>query len=90
MPTRKNFRYFILRYLPIARIAGNTKLENSNPPAKNPMVATREPKLSNESPIIACPEVHPFPYLVPKPTRNPPPTRRIRFSTETKDDSAKI
>ena len=48
----------------------------TNPPIKKPITAIREGNCRSESPDIACPEVQPPAYLVPKPTKNPPKTKR--------------
>jgi hypothetical protein len=42
------------------------------PPMKNPITAIKEPKLSNDNPVMAWPDVHPLAYLEPKPMHNPP------------------
>jgi hypothetical protein len=48
-----------------------------NPPAKKEIVATIEVYCRFDKPEIECPDVHPFAYLVPKPTKKPPKTTNI-------------
>lgn len=43
-----------------------------NPPTKKNIVAMIPDFWSVEIPVIECPEVHPFAYRVPKPTKIPP------------------
>ena len=42
------------------------------PPIKNPITAMSDPICNWLKPVIACPDVQPPAYLVPKPTKNPP------------------
>ena len=48
------------------------------PPIIKQIVATNEGHCKLDKPIIECPEVHPPAYLVPKPTKKPPITRRTK------------
>ena len=45
------------------------------PPIKNPITAIKEGFCKLLKPVIACPEVHPSAYRVPKPTSKPPITK---------------
>ena len=54
------------------RISGNMNQVINNPPTKKPATAIREDRLNMLRPVMAWPDVHPPPYLVPKPTKNPP------------------
>ena len=56
---------------------------------KNPMTATKEGNCKLDSPLIACPDVHPPAYLVPKPIKKPPTTKRIMPTGEVNDDMSK-
>ena len=55
---------------------GRIKLAIINPPIIKQIVATSDGHCKLERPIIACPDVQPPAYLVPKPTRKPPATVR--------------
>jgi len=48
------------------------------PPAKKQAVATILLHCKFEMPVMAWPEVHPLPYLVPNPTKKPPITIKIK------------
>lgn len=39
---------------------------------KKPIAAKKDTSCNELKPVIACPDVHPPAYLVPKPIRNPP------------------
>jgi len=58
-------------------MAGKMTLAIKKPPIIKQIVATREGHCRLESPMIACPLVHPPAYLVPKPTKKPPTTIMI-------------
>jgi len=50
----------------------------TKPPAIKQQVATRDGHCRLEIPIMACPDVQPPAYLVPKPTKKPPITIKIK------------
>jgi hypothetical protein len=58
-------------------IRGITSQVIRTPPAKKQQVATSDGHWRFASPVIEWPEVQPFAYRVPNPTRNPPTTIRM-------------
>ena len=58
-------------------MTGNKKLALIKPPAIKAIVATSDGHCKFDKPIIECPEVQPPAYRVPKPTKNPPTTKKI-------------
>lgn len=56
---------------------GNKTCVMVKPPIIKKIVATRDGHWRLAIPIMEWPEVHPPAYLVPKPTRNPPTTKKI-------------
>ena len=69
---------------------GRIILAIKRPPAIKQMVATSDENCRLLKPIMECPEVHPFAYRVPKPTRNPPSTSNINPLKVNKDVKLKI
>jgi hypothetical protein len=67
------------------KIQGKIMFAIKNPPAIKQIVATSEGHCKLLKPIMACPEVHPPAYLVPKPTKNPPKTIIINPRNVNKD-----
>ena len=69
---------------------GNIKFAIIKPPTIKQIVATNEGHCKLLNPIIEWPEVHPPAYLVPKPTKNPPPTNMIKPLKVNKPSTLKI
>ena len=55
---------------------GNNKCVDTKPPIIKQQVAMSEGNCRFEIPMMACPDVQPFAHLVPKPTINPPITKK--------------
>jgi hypothetical protein len=71
-----NFKFY---YIPLViyyklMINGIKTFAIRKPPTIKLIVAISEGNCSVDKPIIECPEVQPPAYLVPNPTRKPPPT----------------
>lgn len=49
-----------------------------SPPIKKQIVATNEGHCKLEIPIIECPDVQPLAQRVPKPTKKPPKTMKMK------------
>ena len=60
------------------------------PPAIKLMVAISDGHCKLLKPMIACPLVQPPAYLVPKPTKKPPITRRMNPLSDNKPGQLKI
>ena len=61
-----------------------------NPPIIKQMVATNEGHCRLLNPIMEWPEVQPPAYLVPNPTKNPPPINMIAPLNVNKASKLKI
>ncbi len=51
---------------------GKIKWVITKPPVKKPMTAISDGHCKSDNPLMACPEVQPPAYLLPKPTKMPP------------------
>ena len=63
---------------------GRMRLAIIKPPAIKLMVAISDGHCKLLKPIIACPLVQPPAYRVPKPTKKPPITRRMKPLNDNK------
>ena len=70
-------------------MCGRIRLAIIKPPIIKHIVATNDGHCKLLKPMIACPLVQPPAYLVPKPTRKPPITRRIKPRSVNKDGQLK-
>lgn len=57
------------------------------PPMKKHTVATIDEVANCETPIMACPAVHPLAYRAPNPIKNPPAVKINRDDTEPLNNS---
>ena len=67
----------------IAKSKGSKRCVMTKPPTKNPATAIKDGSCKSLSPEIAWPDVQPPAYLVPNPTRKPPPTIMTKPCIET-------
>ena len=63
---------------------GSIRFAMIKPPVIKLKVAISDGHCKLLKPVIACPLVHPPAYLVPKPTRKPPVTRRMKPLSDNK------
>ena len=60
------------------------------PPMKKPITAIKDGTCKFDKPLIACPDVQPPAYLVPKPTRIPPPSKTKKPFKDATNSNPKI